>query len=769
MPFIVYTATGQQIKLEDKPLNSGGEGKLHKIITPGRLANHCVKIYHPQYQTKQREQKLRYMIHNQPKELSDGTNYMVCWVSDIVYIKSAFVGFIMPLAFNDSIQLYELCTVKIRKSLGSVWKQKFERKNSDSLEKRLKLCVNLSIAIHKIHSTGNYVLVDMKPQNILVSQEGKVSIVDLDSLQVSENGVVLHKGHVATPEYVPPEGKYLSPSKDFISETWDRFSLAVILYEFIFGIHPFVATGTGAYEKITTIDESIRNGLFVFGEKSGYLQIAPLHNNFKQLPQSLKICFLNAFDKGHGDPEARPSAQRWGEKIYRAVILETEKAVIKCPVCNRGSSVPKNKHTRFNCPVCNAKIEAKNGQIIGYVAEVVKEKVVYKERPAESRARPVVKEGRQIIQKSANQPRRSHAVTYILVALIVIGFLYLVTSRGRVDNPDNKIAATGQSYEESHTKHAANDETVEDERKKVPTQEVGPIYSVKKQHTKPKESPDKTHKPSSNNSNYSGLSNYTGSYEFKTTFDSPPSELPLRSKPSFSSEEIYLCPKDAFVYVIDSSVNEHYWKVYVDGYIGYLAKGHLKKMNDTGNTSKTSDNKNTDSYHTKESNYTGRYQFKATFDNPVFEIPLRAEPRNYSRKVYTCPKDAIVFVIDNSVNKDYCKAYVNGYTGYVAKAFLKKVYGSDNFNKSSSSNNSSSYDPRESSYTGRYQFKATFDNPVFEIPLRAEPRNYSRKVYTCPKDAIVFVIDNSVNKDYCKAYVNGYTGYVAKAFLKRKW
>ncbi len=351
MPFIVHTASGQQIKLEDKPLNSGGEGKLHKIVAPGRLANHCVKIYHPQYQTKQREQKLRYMIHNQPKELSDGTNYMVCWVSDIVYIQSAFVGFIMPLAFNDSIQLYELCTVKTRKSLGSVWKQKFERKNSDSLENRLKVCVNIAIAIHKVHRPGRYALVDMKPQNILVSQEGKISIVDLDSLQVSENGVVLHKGHVATPEYVPPEGERLNPSNDFIPEDWDRFSLAVILYEFIFGIHPFVATSTGPYEKITTIDESIRNGLFVFGAKSRFLQIPPLHNNFKLIPQSLKECFLNAFDKGHSVPDVRPSAEQWGEKIFKEILLETEKVVIQCPVCNHGSKVPRKKHLRFNCPV----------------------------------------------------------------------------------------------------------------------------------------------------------------------------------------------------------------------------------------------------------------------------------------------------------------------------------------------------------------------------------------------------------------------------------
>jgi formylglycine-generating enzyme required for sulfatase activity len=316
MPFIVHTLLGQQIKLEDKPFQTGGEGALYKIVTPYNLTNHCVKLYYQQYQNDQRESKLKYMVNHKPPTLTDSSNIKICWATDVVYRQDKFIGFVMPLAFVGSIQLYELCTTKIKKNIDEIWHQKFDRSKSDTLSNRLKLCVNIAIAIHNIHLTKNYVLVDMKPQNILVTPEGKVSIVDLDSLQIAENGNVIHQGQVATPEYVPVEGNRLNPAVHFIPATWDRFSLSIIFYELIFGLHPFVATSTGIYENITTIDESIKNGLFVYGAKSQYLQLPPPHNNFNLLPQKMKDCFMNALDKGHNNPNARPTAEEWGKVIF---------------------------------------------------------------------------------------------------------------------------------------------------------------------------------------------------------------------------------------------------------------------------------------------------------------------------------------------------------------------------------------------------------------------------------------------------------------------
>jgi serine/threonine protein kinase len=377
MPFIVKTENGQQIKLEDTPFTFGGEGELYKIVSPQSLSDHCVKIYYSQYQTQQKAEKLRFMVNHKPQQITDKTNYMICWAVDLVFRQGAFVGFLMPLAFDNSIQLYELCTTRIRKNLASIWHQKFSRNNNTSIENRLKLCVNIAIAVHNIHNTKKYVLVDMKPQNILLCPEGKVSIVDLDSIQISNGVQVIHRGHVATPEYTPAEGTRISPSNDYIPETWDRFSLAIIFYELIFGLHPFVATSTGPYEHITTIDEAIKNGLFVFGSKSQFLQLPSLHNNFQLLPRDIKDCFVKALDKGHNNPNARPTAEEWGKVLFKELQLQTEKTNISCPICTHTMRVPKYKHIKANCPNCNTKVEVKNGTLLGYASEKVVTKQVF--------------------------------------------------------------------------------------------------------------------------------------------------------------------------------------------------------------------------------------------------------------------------------------------------------------------------------------------------------------------------------------------------------
>jgi hypothetical protein len=70
---------------------------------------------------------------------------------------------------------------------------------------------------------------------------------------------------------------------------------------------------------------------------------------------------------------------------------------------------------------------------------------------------------------------------------------------------------------------------------------------------------------------------YKGIYKYKTTFNKPAFEPPLRSKPSIESSEIYKCPKDAAVYVIEND-NPIFAKVFINGYKGYLSKGFLKKI-----------------------------------------------------------------------------------------------------------------------------------------------------------------------------------------------
>ena len=322
MALYFKTSQNQKITVEDKPLSvAGGEGQVHRIVAPSFYKNYCIKIFHANQRNAEREPKLSYMIKNSPSELI-GDKYMICWPTELVYDKNQFVGFIMPLAFEGSISLYDICRPTMKKNLDEKW-HKFNLSTSQGVILRLKLCANLAIAIHKIHQMNHYILVDMKPQNILLTDLGTISIIDLDSIQIANDSKVTYPAHAVTAEYIPPEGhsNQLHPSQDYIPLSWDRFSLAVVFYEVLFGLPPFAATYKGKYKDCDTIAEKIKHGLFPHAAKSKkYLETLPaLHNNFQRLPQPLKELFLQAFIKGHNLPKARPSAEQWGRSLYKEI------------------------------------------------------------------------------------------------------------------------------------------------------------------------------------------------------------------------------------------------------------------------------------------------------------------------------------------------------------------------------------------------------------------------------------------------------------------
>lgn len=86
---------------------------------------------------------------------------------------------------------------------------------------------------------------------------------------------------------------------------------------------------------------------------------------------------------------------------------------------------------------------------------------------------------------------------------------------------------------------------------------------------------------------------------------------------------------------------------------------------------------------------------------------------------------------------------------------------------STTNSNSNNTTTKKSKYDGEYLYKTTFDNPAFNVPVRSQPNVESYKIYECPKNSTVFVIDNTGDFFY-KVSVDGNTGYVSKSTLKRK-
>ena len=217
----IYTSKNEPLSLSDKAMSSGGEGELHTVLfKPASFANKniCVKIYFKPKRSRQLEQKLLFMVANPPQNIqSEGS--MLAWPLDVVYNgQNEFLGFVMPLAFTNSKPLIYLTEKKISKKLDSVWSQKYDRcLGAYSMVARLKLICNIAIPIHKLHASNRYVLRDFKPENVLVTPEGKVTLVDMDSVQITDTngtGKPMFHDFSATPNYMPPEHYTRGVGKD---------------------------------------------------------------------------------------------------------------------------------------------------------------------------------------------------------------------------------------------------------------------------------------------------------------------------------------------------------------------------------------------------------------------------------------------------------------------------------------------------------------------------------------------------------------------------
>jgi serine/threonine protein kinase len=314
------TLSGKEISLSKK-IAKGGEGEVFEIL--GNRGS-CIKIYHKHIRSKEKEEKLKYMVLNPPSDLQ-GINYKICWPKDVIYEEGEFVGFMMYKAFDNSLLPYHLCQPLIPKKLSNQWHTTFNRKTFKGRTSRLKLSVNIIAVVNRIHNNKRYIIVDLKPQNLLVTAFGKVSIIDMDSVQIVQNEKVLFKAPVSTPEYTPPEASDIIRSKIPITKDWDTFSLGVLVYEILCGIHPYVGSAKPPFDNLNTIQEKIKENLtHVTKGESAFSVLPPLQKIFYDYSDDLKNIFKRIFCPYKIGITVRPSLDEFGETLFNAVALLEE-------------------------------------------------------------------------------------------------------------------------------------------------------------------------------------------------------------------------------------------------------------------------------------------------------------------------------------------------------------------------------------------------------------------------------------------------------------
>ena len=333
------TSNFELLETPEKELGKGGQARVYKIQTRG-YEDYCLKKFIREEDARKNYDRIAYMIQHPPKNVMDSNSFRICWPIAFAYdAQKNFIGYVMPLAFQGSrdLKILEVYNAKPISQQAKYkkypdWFDKYELDSEEGLKNRLKMLCNWAIAIYTLHETHKYVIVDLKPENVMATSSGKISIVDTDSFQISENGRLLYPGAAYTPAYFPPEGKTIKQNDVPFPISCDCFSAAICFYKILTGVHPYGGTiKKYPYSQLETEEDFIREGLFAYGDKKQYLDFNlsfNLHKNFENLLPNVQGLFIRAFGE---NPRNRPSMEEWGKALYESATYKGNllKSVVK--------------------------------------------------------------------------------------------------------------------------------------------------------------------------------------------------------------------------------------------------------------------------------------------------------------------------------------------------------------------------------------------------------------------------------------------------------
>ncbi len=310
-----YFCDGHTLQV-GRQLGCGAEGTVFEVYN-----NHliCMKIFH-ENKRHIKHLKIDHMLHIPKPEESCFT---IAWPLASVYNeKREWVGFVMPFLSSSTMSLYEL-TLSQMNTLDVAMQSKFDSSQTEIL---LKIATNLSVAVAKLHSAG-VVVGDLKPQNVLVSIDGRVHLLDTDSMQIGSS----FQNDARSPDYSPKER--LQKMKE-LTTSWDCFSLSVITYEMLVRVHPFFASFIDPYEDVTLPQDAIDNDLLVISKPTAqYIyRRHELHDRFQMLPPEVQDLLIRGLS---GTASVRPTAQEFAITLTRVIRNISALTPVAAPILKK--------------------------------------------------------------------------------------------------------------------------------------------------------------------------------------------------------------------------------------------------------------------------------------------------------------------------------------------------------------------------------------------------------------------------------------------------
>jgi len=109
------------------------------------------------------------------------------------------------------------------------------------LENVAQILIDMAVALEHMHENG-FMHLDFKPENVLITRNGKVRLIDFDLAQpIPEQPTKMSKKNPGTPAYMAPEQLLGQP----ISHRVDIFSYGAAAYELLTNQKPFPGDSPG--------------------------------------------------------------------------------------------------------------------------------------------------------------------------------------------------------------------------------------------------------------------------------------------------------------------------------------------------------------------------------------------------------------------------------------------------------------------------------------------------------------------------------------------
>jgi serine/threonine protein kinase len=284
---------------------------------------------------------------NYTEFIGGGHHYNLAWPLDILRSdQGQFQGFLMP-KIQNSYPIFHLFYLKEREKIYEKASIQF------SYKFLLRVASNLAEVIANLHSAG-YVVGDINEQNILFNKDALITIIDVDSFQVTTSDGQFWPCPVGKFEYTHPEIlKLLRSEKASFRDirrqpAHDVFGMAVIIFRLLMeGCHPFQGV---LPDEPRPLEEMIEKGIFVYAKavKSAHqVQPPPSSPNYSYIYDDLGRLFHRTFVKGYEDITQTPSA-----KLFAIALLYYEKSLVTCPSNPNHQYYQRPDEEKAVCPFC---------------------------------------------------------------------------------------------------------------------------------------------------------------------------------------------------------------------------------------------------------------------------------------------------------------------------------------------------------------------------------------------------------------------------------